>query len=122
MVVDKYIYISYYLKDDLNYKKFINNLRYIKIKYYDGDTYYIDKYDKYHRTGGPAIIEYKMNYNKTPPERSVVLVYYQHGHKHRLDGPALIEQGNNQYYIDGVKLSKKAYWEIINNRIEKGLL
>lgn len=126
MIFDKHIYISYYFKDDINSKEYIDNTRCIKIKYYDDDIYYVDENNDYHRTTGPAIIEHRMDYNKHPPEIIKTLIYYIHGKRHRLDGPAYIEHHKHQYkqnyYIDGEKINEKTYWDVINNRIEKGLI
>ena len=64
-----------------------------------------------HRENGPAVI-HKNN-----------MVWFYEGELHRLDGPAVIEQGGpKQYWIYGVKYSKKQYeWEI-RRRKRKGLI
>jgi hypothetical protein len=63
-----------------------------------------------HRENGPA---YTHNRN---------MIWFQNGKLHRLDGPAVIERGGpKQYWIDGIKYSKKQYnWEI-QRRKRKGI-
>ena len=64
-----------------------------------------------HRENGPAYI-HKNN-----------MVWFYEGVLHRLDGPAVIEGGGpKQYWIHGVRYSKKQYeWEIKRMR-RKGLI
>lgn len=64
-----------------------------------------------HREGGPAYT-HKNN-----------MVWFFEGKVHRLDGPAVIEGGGpKQYWIHGVKYSKKQYdWEIARMK-RKGLI
>ena len=52
-------------------------------------------------------------------DENQILLYFNHGRKHRLTGPATIFKDLNiiSYYIEGVKLSKEE-WETEVNRIQ----
>ncbi len=64
-----------------------------------------------HRIGGPAVI------HKT------TMLWYKEGQLHNLEGPAVVDPaGPYQYWIDGVRYTKKQYeWEI-QRRKQKGLM
>lgn len=69
------------------------------------------KEGKLHREGDPAYIH---NNN---------MIWFKEGKLHNLNGPAVIEGGGpKQYWIDGVRFSKKQYkWEIARRK-RKGLI
>jgi len=69
------------------------------------------KEGKLHRIGGPARI-HKDN-----------MFWYKEGELHNLDGPAVIEKaGPKQYWIDGVRFTRKQFeWEIARRK-RKGLI
>jgi len=77
-------------------------------KKYDIEIWYKD--GKMHRIDGPAV-RHKRN-----------LLWYVEGKLHRLDGPAIIDLGGpKQYWIDGVKFSRKQYkWEIQRRKRRQG--
>ena len=64
-----------------------------------------------HRIGGPARTH---RYN---------MFWYKEGKLHNLEGPAVIEDaGPKQYWIDGIKFSRKQYeWEIARRK-RKGII
>lgn len=69
------------------------------------------KEGKRHRENGPAVIHKKNS------------VWFYEGKLHRLDGPAVVELGGpKQYWIHGVKYSKKQYECEIKRRKRKGLI
>jgi hypothetical protein len=56
----------------------------------DKTKYWLDKQDRYHRKNGPAII--KPNGNE---------FWFKHGKLHRLDGPAIITELEQNWYYYG---------------------
>jgi hypothetical protein len=99
------------------------------------DIKYLNAEGKLHRTYGPAYVS--RTYNITAWYRGGVLhreggpaylhnlnqVWFCDGKLHRLCGPAVIEMGGpKQYWIDGVRFSKKQYeWEIARRKL-RGLI
>lgn len=80
---------------------YINELYDIEIWYKDGEM---------HREGGPAY-RHKNNF-----------VWFFEGKLHRLDGPAVNElAGPKQYWINGIKFSKKQYYWEIKRRTRRGV-
>jgi hypothetical protein len=62
-------------------------------------TYYYNKYDKYHRTDGPAV-EYSNGSR----------VWYVNGKRHRTDGPAIeYNDGSKAWYVDGIQLTEEEF-------------
>lgn len=71
-----------------------------KIEHYDSESKVIGL----HRIDGPAI-EW--------PNGDVW--YCQYNKLHRLDGPAIVRSnGNNEYWIEGLRISKEQFEEIVN--------
>lgn len=95
---------------------------------------YRDNEGRLHRTGGPAFINDLYNEEAWYFEGKLHrdgnwayrhrgnYVWFKHGVLHNLDGPAVVEAaGPDQYWIDGVKYSRKQYkWEI-QRRTRKSL-
>lgn len=87
---------------------------------------YYDSEGRIHRTSGPAYInplydeeawyfEGKLHREGNWAYRHKGnFVWFKHGVLHNLEGPAVVEMaGPEQYWIDGVKYSRKQYkWEI----------
>lgn len=78
-------------------------------KLYDVEAWFKD--GKLHRDGAPA---YRHRGN---------FVWFKDGKLHNLEGPAVVERGGPlQYWIDGVKYTRKQYkWEI-TRRKRRGML
>lgn len=99
---------------DVEYKNLDGNRHRIYGPSYISKRYKIEEWYKdgeRHRKGGPAYI-HKNN-----------CVWFYEGKLHNLEGPAVIEGGGpKQYWIHGIRFSKKQYeWEI-KRRKRKGLL
>ena len=99
------------------------------------DIIYYNKKGERHKTSGPAYISklydieiwYKnglMHREGAPAYRHRSnFVWFKEGRPHNLEGPAVVERGGPlQYWIDGVKYTRKQYkWEIARRR-HRGLL
>jgi len=100
------------------------------IRYYNNDN-------KLHRTYGPAYISKNYNleiwylngevhrdYREGPAvSHKTIFQWYEHGLRHRLDGPAVIEgAGPKQYWIGGQRLPPKEYKKEIQRRQRRGLI
>jgi hypothetical protein len=102
------------LTDDVEYRNTEGKLHRLYGPAYISETYNVEAWYKdgnLHRLGGPAYVH---NLN---------MAWFVDGKLSRLDGPAVVGGGvPKQYWIDGIKFSKKQYnWEIARRK-RKGLI
>lgn len=99
------------------------------------DFIYYNREGKMHRIYGPAYVSRKYHHEKWYKDgilhreggpavtHGSTLLWYKDGVLHNLEGPALVDPaGPCQYWIDGVRFSKKQYkWEIARRK-RRGLI
>jgi hypothetical protein len=69
---------------------------------FDGEEYWHDDNMKLHRDDGPAVVG-----------RNGYFAYFQHGKRHRLDGPAVHDSLRENWYINGIEYTKEEFLRIV---------
>ena len=65
----------------------------------DGERFYMDEEQRYHRIGGPALVK-----------ADGTAIWYYHGKRHSACGPAVTRpDGSEEYWIHGKRYSEKKW-------------
>jgi hypothetical protein len=92
---------EYFYLDYGEYLYFDNGNYHISDK--NGNEFWYNSNGEYHRENGAAV-----TYNNIKKQH-----YYQHGKRHRLDGPAIKTPKYESWYIEGIQYSKEEFLRIV---------
>jgi hypothetical protein len=76
----------------------------------ESGEYWSDDDGHYHREDGPACI-WKSSNNYLYYE------YFQHGKRHRLDGPAIDFKHLKEWYINGIQYSEEEFLRVVKMKV-----